>query len=72
MKGIISGAQYTFNIDLFNSYVSNSVTRQNLSIWGKEIISCEFWYALIVLTANLAIFFALMIQDEEKRWFAAQ
>ena len=39
--------------------------KQNLSIWGKEIISCEFWYAVIALTANLVIFFALI-------WLAKQ
>ena len=32
----------------------------DFSVWGKETIGCEFWYALIVVTVNPAILFALM------------
>ena len=61
MKGVIIGTQYTLIlICSIPTLATVLLFKQNLSIWGKGITSCEFWYALIALTANLAIFFALM------------
>ena len=61
MKGIIIGAQYTLALVCSIPMIALLVVfKEDLSIWGKGIISCEFWYTLIVIAVNLAIFFALM------------
>ena len=61
MKGVIIGAQYTL-LMIFSIPTLAIVLlfQQDLSIWGKGIISCEFWYALLAMIANLFVFFTLM------------
>ena len=61
MKGVIIGAQYTLILILsIPTLAIVLLFQQDLSIWGKEIISCEFWYALLAIIANLFVFFTLM------------
>lgn len=61
MKGIVVGAQYILmTVCSIPTLVMVLIFQQEFSIWGDGIISCEFWYALIVLAANLCVFFALM------------
>ena len=61
MKGVIIGAQYTLILILSIPALAMVVLlNQDLSIWGKGIISCDFWYALLALIANLFVFFTFM------------
>ena len=61
MKGVIIGAQYTLIlIGLIPILAMVLFFKLDFSIWGEGIISCEFWYALVVLVANLVIFLASM------------
>ena len=62
MKGIVIEAQYFSALVCSVPMVGlvELFEQLDFSIWGKETIGCEFWYALIVVTVNLAIFFALM------------
>ena len=60
-KGVIIGAQYTLMLIFLIPTIAVAVIfKQNLSIWGKGTISCEFWYALLTITADLIAFFILM------------
>ena len=62
MKGIVIGAQYTLALVCSVPMIGLVVLfkQLDLSTWGKGTIGCEFWYALTVVTVNLAIFFTLM------------
>ena len=61
MKGVLIGAQYTLTLIFSIPTIATVVLfKQKLSIWGKGIISCEFWYALLTIIANLFVFFTLM------------
>ena len=61
MKGVIIGAQYTLTLIFSIPALTMGVLfKRKLSIWGKGIISCEFWYALLAIIANLIVFFTLM------------
>ncbi len=61
MKGIVIGAQYTLaSVGLIPAVIAISlILKQDISILGKGIISCEFWYALLTIAANLSTFFIL-------------
>ncbi len=69
MIGIVIGAQCTLILVCSIPTVAMGlIFQQEFSIWGDRIISCEFWYALILLAMNLSIFFVAdkAIQDAEK------
>ena len=58
---VIIGAQYTLMLIILIPTIAVSVIfKQNLSIWGKGTISCEFWYALLAIIAKLFVFFTLI------------
>ena len=60
MKGVIIGAQYTLIlVFLVPTVVVAVLSKLHLSIWGEGIISCEFWYAVVSLAANISIFIVL-------------
>ena len=73
MKGIVIGEQYTLalvcsveSVPMIGLLVL--FKRLDLSTWSKGTISCEFWYALIVVTVNLAVFFTLMWLANDTRY----
>jgi hypothetical protein len=62
MKGVIMGAQYT--LVLVCSIPSNTAMlvvfyKTDLSNLEKGSISCEFWYALLIIAAYLSLFLIL-------------
>jgi peptide/histidine transporter 3/4 len=62
MKGVIMGAQYTLiSICSIPILVTNVVilNTESLSSLGKGTISCEFWYALLIIAAYLSLFVVL-------------
>ncbi len=61
MKGIVVGAQYTLALVCTIPFLIATflIFKYDISIKGKGIISCEFWYALVCLAANFLIFFIL-------------
>jgi peptide/histidine transporter 3/4 len=62
MKGVIMGAQYTLiSICSIPILVTNVVilNTESLSSLGKGTISCEFWYALLIIAAYLSLFLIL-------------
>ena len=62
MKGVIIGAQYTLiSICLIPTLVIIAVvlSKTDLSSLGTGTISCEFWYALLIIVAYLSIFIIL-------------
>ena len=81
MKGAIIGAQYTL-ISIFSTptiaIIAVVLFKKDLSSLGTGTISCEFWYALLIIVAYLSLFVILAcqgdkaIQDAEKRRFTAQ
>jgi peptide/histidine transporter 3/4 len=63
MKGVIMGAQYTLiSICSIPILVTNVVilNTESLSSLGKGTISCEFWYALLIIAAYLSLFVILV------------
>jgi hypothetical protein len=62
MKGAIMGVQYTLvsicsvPIVIIDAVILNT---ESLSSLGKGTISCEFWYALLIIAAYLSLFVVL-------------
>ena len=61
MKGVIMGAQYTLVpiCSIPTAAVIVVFLKKDLSIFGKGTVSCEFWYTLLKIAANLSIFLSL-------------
>ena len=62
MKGIIMGAQYTLiSICSIPNIIIIAVVlhKENISSLGNGTISCEFWYALLIIAAYLSLFVIL-------------
>ena len=62
MKGLIIGAQYTL-VQICSIPIAAVIVmflKKNLSSLGKGTISCEFWYAMLIVAANLSIFLILL------------
>ena len=62
MKGAIIGAQYTLiSICSIPTLVIIAVVlyKNDLSSLGTGTISCEFWYALLIIVAYLSLFVIL-------------
>ena len=62
MKGIIMGAQYTLiSICSITIMIVTIMVlhKENISSLGAGTISCEFWYALLIIVAYLSLFVIL-------------
>ena len=67
MRGLIMGTAYCMLALCASVWVgiSTPFTRQ-LSIWGTGIISCGFWYALLLLVIEVLVGFMLIAIQ---RWY---
>ncbi len=68
MKGVIMGAQYALiSICSIPILVISVVTinTDSLSSLGKGTISCEFWYALLIVAAYLSLFIILAWMEKQ-------
>ena len=67
MRGLIMGTAYcTFALCVAVGVgISMPFTRQ-LSIWGTGIISCGFWYALLLLVVGVLVGFLLLLLQ---KWY---
>jgi hypothetical protein len=72
MKGVIIGAQYSLASIFSITVVVATCTvifKKDLSSLGKGTISCEFWYALLIIAAHLFLFVILAwIIKRYKMW----
>ena len=62
MKGVIAGAVY-FSVLISTSvlFVLSIPFQMELPIWSTRTISCEFWYAVMLIIIQICIFLILML-----------
>ena len=67
MRGLIMGTAYcSFTLcSAVGVGISKPFTRQ-LSIWGTGIISCGFWYALLLLVVEVLVVFMFTVMQ---KWY---
>ena len=67
MKGLIIGLAYCVFL-FFTSvlYVLSIPFNRRLSVWGEGIISCGFWFALMVVVLQAVVFLTLVAL---KKWY---
>ena len=59
MKGVIMGTQYTLGTICSAVGIFVVLLEKDLSIFGERTISCEFWYALLMIAVYLFLFLIL-------------